>query len=42
MLYDNLVGKDEVGSGKKVQERGDICILRAHSRCCIAETNTTL
>ena len=27
---------------KKIQNRGDICILRADSLCCTAETNTTL
>ena len=41
MLCDNLVGRDEVGSGKEVQEGGDMCILRAHSRCSMAQTNTT-
>ena len=41
MLCDNLVGRDEVGSGKEVQEGGDMCIIRAHSRCSMAQTNTT-
>ena len=31
-----------MGSGKEVQEEGDICILMADSRQCMAETNTTL
>ena len=30
------------GSGREVQERGDICILTVDSHCCTAETNTTL
>ena len=29
MLCDNLEGWDGVGSGKEVQEGGDICILMA-------------
>ena len=29
------------GGGREVQERGDIYILMADSRCCMAETNTT-
>ena len=31
-----------MGSGKEVEEEGDICTLMAGSHCCIAETNTTL
>ena len=27
---------------RDVQDRGDICILTADSRCCMAETNTIL
>ena len=30
------------GDGRKTWERGDVCILMADSRCCMAETNTTL
>ena len=30
------------GSGRETQEGRNICILRADSRCCTAETNTTL
>ena len=29
------------GSGREVQERGDIRTLTADSRCRVAETNTT-
>ena len=28
--------------GKKIQERGDICIRVADSHCCTAEANTAL
>ena len=31
LLCDNLEGWDEVGDGKEVHERGDICILAAGS-----------
>ena len=31
-----------VGSGRQDQERGDICILMADSRCYTAETNVSL
>jgi len=30
------------GHGREAQERGDICLHRADSLCCTAETNTTL
>ena len=30
------------GGGREVPEGGDIRILMADSRCCMAETNTTL
>ena len=30
------------GSGREVQEGGDICILTVDSRCCLAEANTIL
>ena len=42
LLYDNLEGWDEVGSGKEVQEGGNMCILMADSHCYMAETNTIL
>ena len=42
VLCDNLEGWDGVGSGRKVQERRDICLPVADSRCCMAETNTVL
>ena len=32
----------EVESGREVQEEGEICMHMADSRCCTAETNTTL
>ena len=28
--------------GRENYERGDICILMAHSCCCVAETSTTV
>ena len=37
---DDLEGWD--GGEREAQEEEDICILRADSRCCMAETNTTL
>ena len=40
MLCDNLEGWDEVGSGRDVQESGDMCI--SNSCLCMAETNTIL
>ena len=30
------------GDKREAEEGGDICILTADSRCCMAETNTTL
>ena len=42
MLCDNLEGWDRMGSGREVQEGGDICILMADSHYCMAEINTTL
>ena len=42
MLCDNLEGWDRMGSGREVQEGGDICILMADSHFCMAEINTTL
>ena len=30
----------KAGGGRKAQEGGDICILIAYPRCCVAETNT--
>lgn len=29
-------------NGKEMQNRGDICVCIADSRCCTRETNTTL
>ena len=40
MLCDDLEGWDGVGF-REAQEGGDVFILLADSRCCIAETNTT-
>ena len=40
VLRNNLERRD--GMGREVQEGGDVCILMADSRCCTAETNTTL
>ena len=37
-----MLGWDGVGSGREIQEGGDICILMADSHGCIAETNTAL
>ena len=42
VLYDNLQGRDLGRGGREAQEGGDICIHIANSRCCMAETNTTL
>ena len=42
MLCDNLEGWDRMGSGREVQEGGDICILMADSHFCMAEINTML
>ena len=42
MLFDNLEGWNGIGGGREVQEGGYICILRADSCCCMAETSTTL
>ena len=39
---DSLVGWDGVGSGREVQEEGDICIAMVDSCRCMAETNTIL
>ena len=30
------------GKGREAQEGGDICIIMAELRCCMAETNTIL
>ena len=38
----HLEGWDGMGCRREVQERGDICILKADSRWCMAETNTIL
>ena len=39
---DGLEGWAGMGSGREVQEGGDIHILRADSHSCMAEINTTL
>ena len=31
-----------MGEAREAQEGGDICIIKADSCCCMAETNTTL
>ena len=41
MLSDNLEGWDR-GARREVQEAGSMCIHRADSLCCTAETNTAL
>ena len=41
VLCDNLEGLN-AESGTEVKEGGDIRILMADSRCCTAETSTTL
>ena len=41
MLCDDLDGSDGAVGGKEAQEGGGVCIHRADSCCCIAETNTT-
>ena len=35
-------GRDRAGRWKEVQEGQDLCLLTADSRCCVAETKTTL
>ena len=42
MPSDDLEGQDGMGGGREVQGGGDICILMADLRYCMAETNTTL
>ena len=42
VLCDYLEEWDGRWSEKEALEEGDICILRADSHCCTAETNTTL
>ena len=42
VLCDNLEEWDGVEDGGDVQEGGDICILMAHSQCCMIEINATL
>ena len=39
---DNSEGRDGVGGGREVQERGDVCIPVADSCWCVLETSTTL
>ena len=40
MLSDNRKGWDRVGTGRGVQESGDICIPMADSCRCMVETKT--
>ena len=42
MLFDNLEVWDGVGSGREVQEEGDICIPVSDSCCYMPEANTIL
>ena len=42
MLCEDLERWDGVEGGSDVQEGGNVCILMADSRCCMAETNMTL
>ena len=42
MLIAGLGGVVGGGSGREVQDRGDICICIADSLRCTAETNTIL
>ena len=42
MLCEDLERWDGVIGGSEVQEGGNVCILMADSRCCMAETNITL
>ena len=42
VLCGDLEGWDGGMGRREAEEGGDICILIADSRCCIAETNTTL
>ena len=39
VLRDDPEGREE---GREAEEGGDICIITAELRCCMAETNTTL
>ena len=42
MLCDDQEGRDGVGGGGEVQERGDIYVSTADACCYMAETNRTL
>ena len=42
MLCNDRAGWDGGRVSERFQERGDICILRADSHYCMAETNKTL
>ena len=42
MLCDDLSGQDGCGVRQRLKRKGGICIHIVDSRCCIAETNTTL
>ena len=37
-----MIQRGRLGLGREAQEGGDICIPMADSRCCTAQTNTTL
>ena len=39
VLYDSLERWDAMGSGKAIQEEGDMCTLTAYLCWCMAETN---
>ena len=42
VLCDNLEGWMGDGLGGRFKREGNICILTAESRCCMAKTSTTL
>ena len=42
VLCDNLEGWFGMGSGREIQEGGDICMIMADAHHCVVETNTTL
>ena len=42
VLCDNLEGWFGMGSGREIQEGGDICMIMADAHYCVVETNTTL
>ena len=42
MLCDSLEGWDGVGSGREVQDAGDICTPMTDLHCCMTEMKTAL